>query len=193
MKIAVTLLLLVIASRSPGDSVMYETNFTEEPDDWYNTGFVFGPDGAVFDYFSFGDFDLSLCTGDMPPAFTIFIPDGADSVAVEVDHTLEIAGGEWPSISVNIQLGSNEYPMTKVWEVVLNHYNPGVYGTFAHSFSPAWLQGGQHLGIHFRMDAISDDLGSSYYWNISHLKVTVYGDQLALPQSTWGDIKSSLQ
>lgn len=192
-KIFLACLGLTLFSASIADVIVFESVFQELPENWYSTVFTFGPTGAVCYFQGTGMFDASLCTGGMPPEANIFIPDGADSVHIDITHRLDVSGGEYPNMDFFISLLSNSNPGEIYWDVSIDPNNPQVNQTYNHTFSPEWLQGGDHLGMHFRVDAVADEWGSTVNWKIQHVKVTVYGDNLSFQQTTWGAIKATLQ
>lgn len=192
-KVCTVLLILTALSASLADAVVFETYFLELPETWYSASFTFGATGAVCYFQGEGMFDATLCTGSMPAEANIFIPDGADSVHVDITHRLDVSGGEYPNIDFFISMLSTTHPYEVFWEMNIDHTNPQVYQTYNQSFSPELLQGGDHLAMYFRVDGVADEWGSTVDWKIQHIKITVYGDDLSFQQTTWGAIKATLQ
>lgn len=186
-------LILILATTCPADSVIFETDFAELPYNWFATTFQFGSEGAYIDIFTFSSFDANLSTGPgMPVDRTIFIPDGTDSVNIEVDYTLH-ASGLNPSMEFWIKLGTQSVSLQTVWEVILSESNPQIYTSGTLTFTPEWILAGDFLGMYFRADIINPgEDGGNIEWYIHNIEITAYGDDLHLEPSTWGSIKSIL-
>ena len=186
-------LILVLMTTGFADSVIFETDFSELPDNWFASTFQFGTEGAYIDLFTFNSFDANLSTGPgMPVENIIFIPDGTDSVDIKVDYTLH-ASGLNPSMEFRIKLGTQSVSLQTVWEVILSASNPQIYTSGTLEFTPEWIEAGDFLAVYFRADIINPgDDGGSIAWYIHNLEITAYGDDLHLEQSTWGSIKSIL-
>lgn len=193
-KCITSFLLATCISLSYADTVVYETTFSELPDNWFFLNdWTFGSEGACFYIYTSNNFDATLATGSgFPLGETIFIPDGSESVDIEIETYVHTSGGEGCSTTYTIWLGSSNNPWETVWEFDVPRYQ-SVYQNFNHSFSPDWLQGGEHLGLMFRIDGAGDDFGSVLEWKIHSLTVTVFGEALALSPDTWAGIKSSLR
>lgn len=192
-KVILASIILLFSPSSLSTELVYETDFSQLPDNWFFlNNWSFGPEGAHFYLYTSGNFDATLATGDSwPPTPTIFIPDGADSAQVSIEHFLNVSGGESCNMQFRIYLGSTGHSGVMVWEEEL--YSGGIYQNYYSVFSPEWLEGGEHLSIMFRIDGAGDDFGSRIEWEIHDLKVTVFGEGLALPQRSWGGIKGSFQ
>ena len=157
-KLPLLLLLSAISSFCLADALVCETYFLEAPDDWYSTAFEFGENGAVIDFHGTNFFDANLCTGNgIPMTCNIFIPDGTDSVLVSIDQTLNVSGGEHPSMEFSICLGTVNYGSEIIWNQVVNYQNPQTYKSGTFQFSPDWIEAGDYLGFYFRADVIPDE------------------------------------
>lgn len=187
-------LILMLATTGLADSVIFETDFLELPDDWFATTFQFGNDGAYIDLFTFDPFDANLSTGPgMPVEYIIFVPDGTDSVEVKVDYTLHASGSEGPSMQFKIMLGTQSVSYQTVWEAIISTSNPQIYESGTLTFTPEWILPGDFIGIYFRADIVNPgEFGGIIEWYIHNLEITAYGDSLHLEPLTWGSIKSIL-
>lgn len=183
------ILILLPASTGLADSVIFDNDFSELPAGWYASTFQFGSEGAYIDLFTYAGFDANLATG-LPVQHLIFVPDGADSVKIEIPYTLH-ASGLNPSMEFKIMLGTQSVSLQTVWEVILSASNPQIYTSGTLVFTPDWIYAGDYIGIIFRADIINPgDDGGSIEWYIHNLEITAYGDDLHLEQSTWGSIKT---
>jgi len=193
-KFALFVLFSACISLCFADALIYETYFQEQPEDWYATTFQFGPYGAVIDINGHISFDANLCTGNtIPLTCNIFIPDGADSIQVNISQSLQVSGGEYPNMEFSIYLETVNQGYELVWAVDVDYQNPSYYQSGTLSFTPDWIQqGGDYLGFYFRADVIPDEWDSSVYWAIDHITVYAYGDDLSFGNDTWGAIKETL-
>lgn len=186
------LVLFLLSTSAMGDSILLETDFSELPDNWYNDAFTLSGSGAILYYVSLGHLSAKLQTGSSDDwEQNIFIPDGIDSVRIEIIHDLYVSGGEYPTLTFNIKLG-NLYTEEYLWYQYINYEQPNFNQTLTHTICPDWLNGGDLLGIRFYVHGWPGEYGSIVDWKITYLKVTAFGDDLAFTQNTWAGIKASL-
>ncbi len=185
------LVLFLLSTSAFGDDVLLETDFTELPQNWNNDGFSIRWYGAVFHYVGQQHISVKLQTGSSDEwEKNVFIPDGIDSVRIEIDHSLQVSGGEYPQLTFYIKLGNlseTEY----LWYEYINHEQPSFNQTLSHSYCPDWLIGGDLLGIRIYVHGWPGEFGSGVDWIITYLKVTAFGDDLTFTPNTWAGIKSS--
>ncbi len=182
---------LISSAGNAGSSVIFETDFASLPYNWYASTFAFGSSGAFIDQFSYTSYDANLCTGGMPVEYSIFVPDGTDSVKVEVDYSLSASGGVGTVMEFEIYLGTSSHSLETVWGVYPSQYNPQVYQSGVLIFTPSWIQAADFIGLLFRADITPYD-GANVSWYIHSLTITAYGEDMDLEQSTWTDIKSTV-
>jgi len=182
-------MVLLLSTTGSADSVIFDNDFSELPAGWYASTFQFGSQGAYIDVFTYSGFDANLATG-LPVQYEIFVPDGTDSVKIEIPYTLH-ASGLNPSMEFKIKLGTQSIPCSTVWEVILSSSNPQINASGILVFRPAWIYAGDYIGIYFRADIINPgDDGGYVEWFIHNLKITAYGDSQSLQSLTWGNIKT---
>jgi len=185
------LLLLPLAAHSE-EAILLETDFSYLPEHWYSEEFTFDSMGAKLYWISFSHLSAVLRTGESDEwENNIFIPDGTDSVRIDISHHINVLGGDYPALSFKISL-SDEDHQEDIWYEYLNNQNPNINQWLEHSVSPDWLEAGDWLGIRFRAYGWPGDFGSNINWRIFDVTVTAYGDQLGLSSDTWAGIKTSL-
>jgi hypothetical protein len=185
------LLLLPLAAHSE-EVILFETDFSSLPEHWYSEEFTFGSTGAELYWISFDHLSAVLCTGESGGwENNIFIPDGTDSVRIEISHHIAVSGGDYPELTFKISLFDHDHD-ERIWYEYISHQNPNINQWLEHSICPDWLEAGEWLGIRFRAYGWPGEFGSIINWKIFDVTVTAYGDQLGLSPDTWAGIKSSL-
>lgn len=189
-------LLFMLAAGSSPAVVIFSTDFHELPPGWLNTGYncegwEFSSDGALAAG-STNDDDWSAVMKS--PQWTTpglyFVPDGADSITVDIQHTISIGGD--PTAWAKVFLTSTTMPDISIYTAWLSgsgFFNDDEPIHYALESVPP----GTWLGMHFEAY-----LGTSYgmynglSWHVTSLTITVHGDELGLQPGTWGSIKSAL-
>ena len=191
MKLIKYFVALLIASTAAGEVVLFETDFSSQPEHWYSTEFTYNHPGAYLYWISFGHLSAYLQTGETSEwEQNIFIPDGTDSVRIEIEHNINISGGDYPELTFSVRIGDRDsYEI--LWYEYVSHVDPNLYAWLSHDVTPEWLTGGDWLGIRFRASGWPGEFGSNIRWTVSHVKVTAYGDELSFTPDTWAAIKGS--
>lgn len=184
--------LFLLATVAAGDEILFETDFTYLPENWYSSEFTFGTTGARLYHISLDHLSAMLHTGGSTEwEQNIFIPDGADSVRIEIDHSIQVTGGDYPTLTFKIKLGDLD-TWEYLWYLYVDYEEPNYYKTLSHSVCPDWLQGGDWLGIRFRASGWPGEYGSIIEWRIAHVKVTAFGDEIVFAPNTWAGIKAAM-
>ncbi|MEA3265655.1 MAG: hypothetical protein U9P42_01750 [Candidatus Fermentibacteria bacterium] len=194
MRYMVLFVLLITFAMSFADSTVYSTDFTEKPDGWYNDLWTFSEAGAKAYYYAnpgeWREFDMISFAPPAPVRY--FVPDGADSVSIVVDHSAHGSAGEG-SAYARFYVETPTAGSTLIYEQVAYWYqsfsddDPIVYTIV----DPP---NGTYLGFHFHAEAAADaSIGSgSIDWELYHMEVTAYGSSMSMEVNTWAGIKSSL-
>jgi len=194
MRYMVLFVLLFTVAISFADCSVYSTDFNEEPEGWYNDRWTFSEAGAKAYYYadpgSWMEFDM---ISFWPPApVRYFVPDGADSVSIVVDHSVHGSAGEGYAYA-RFYVETPTAGPTLVYEQVAYWYD-----TFSDDESIVCTivdpPNGTYLGFHFHAEAGADpSTGSgSIDWELYHMEVTAYGSSMSMELNTWAGIKSSL-
>lgn len=180
-----------------GAAVLFETDFSQLPQGWiHDDDWVLGSAGASL-CVSVQDSTLwsELSTEGEPPA-RYFVPDGTDSVVVEVDHWIFLSAG-------NVLSRASSTGMIQLWT---SESGWGDY-IFYHSVSDTLyaqeqissstlldIPQGTELGFRFRGELVSENQGNyaEIIWQVAGMTVTAYGEEMGLTPDTWGSIKTML-
>ena len=177
--------------------VLLQTDFNQLPQGWVSDeDWVFGSFGAalcvsVQDAAWSGEF-----SSEGEPPVRYLIPDGADSVVIDVDHWLLLSSG-------NVLSDASSTAMIQLWtsQTGWNNY------IFYHSVSDTFyseemvstllldsIPPDTFIGFRFRGELVSEsqDDYAEIIWQVNEMTVTAYGNSLGLSRTTWGSIKASL-
>jgi hypothetical protein len=193
---ALLLLNVLITCLCLGESaVLFETDFSELPAGWVSD-----------DNWGFGSFGAALCvsvqdttwagefsTEGVPPV-RYFVPDGTDSVVIEVDHWVFLSSG-------NVLSDASSTAMIELWtsqsgwgdyvfyqSVTDTLFVQEMVSTFVLDSIPP----DTFLGFLFRGELVSESQSdyAEIIWQVNGMTVTAYGNLLELNRSTWGSIKA---
>ena len=192
MKFVLFSVLFAFATMSLADSIIFETDFEEIPAGWYNDRWTFGNPGAKAHHYSADEWwDCDMSSYITEPPVYYFVPDGADSVVIYIEHSLYTSVSEG---TVKAQFivasttigGGTIYSESVFWYDTFTDTQPIVY-------SIVDPPDGTYLGFHFHAEAGADVPNyATINWIIFHMDVTVYGSSLGLQFDTWGSIKRCL-
>lgn len=188
-KLLIVVFLSTTISPVFSDAVIFQTDFNELPDNWFATdNWEFGPDGAVtgFSYWQ-GYWFADMLTSNGDTEFTYFVPDGTDSILVTIPYYLgvEVFDG---SAYFSILMQASGSGWTEIWSESVIWYE-WLFETATINVSPDWISGGEWISIRFKGWGGSEEY-SNVHWEIQGLTITAIGDNLALDNSTWAEIKS---
>ena len=185
----VTILLLVVDAIAFADTaILFQTDFSSIPTGWINDEWSFNHPGAyIGNGVQFSSWDAEFSSFGPTPVL-YFVPDGTDSVVIQLEHELIMEGSFH---SAGIQLWTN-----------LSGWTNYIY----YSAGEGWFEdeepihfviddpdSGTWLGFKFR-----GELSAGYMmyagmtWNIFSMSVTAYGEKLELASTTWASIKNCL-
>ncbi|MCD6588337.1 MAG: hypothetical protein J7K88_07285 [Candidatus Fermentibacteraceae bacterium] len=194
MKGSGVFVLLMLVSISYADVTVYSTDFNEKPEGWYNDRWTFSEAGAKASYFAgpgnWREFDMISFTGSTPVRY--FVPDGADSVSIAVDHHVHGETSEGYAYA-RLYVETPTAGSTLVYEQVAYYY-----GTFTDDDPIVYTivdpPNGTYLGFHFHAEAGADpSVGyGTINWELYHMEVTAYGSSMSMEVNTWAGIKSCL-
>ncbi len=193
-KTAMALLLLIPVGYSMADAIIFETDFQSLPEGWYaGTQWTFGDDGAVSHRTDpvWEDVLFTRINGDELRIY--FIPDGTDSVLVEIPYYIsvnnsEVSGGAQFEISATIGSSTD----TRIFNIDVWQAGYYVYeGTVEYVFH---REGSGWLGFFISSTGgCEPGCGITAHWEIHGITVTVFGDDLDLAPLTWASVKSTFQ
>ncbi len=191
MKVILFGILVSFAFSSFADCVIFESVFEELPSGWYNDRWTFNNPGAKAYHYCVDEWwecDMSSYWNS-PPVY-YFVPDGADSVVIHIEHYLSATTDEG-SASAQLYISSTTigggyiYDESVYWYSSITDYEPIVYSII----DPP---NGTYLGFRFHAEA---DAGQNEYtsinWEIYSIVVTAYGSSMELQSGTWANIKSA--
>ena len=185
---AVALPVLGLSSHALLDGLIYENDFSQDPEDWYHDSiWEFGSDGAVVQTTE-KFWDATLFSGQPDDRLIFFVPDGADSIGIVIPYTLEASVYEG-SILVEVRLGTDSG-----WEDIWFQYEQDDYISESDtiSCSPDYVQGGDWVGIFFAGFGNCDTWGSmDVLWQVHSITITAYGDSLYFEPASWAGIKAA--
>ncbi len=183
-------ILVAFAFSSFADYVIFETVFEELPSGWHNDRWTFNNPGAKAQHYSVDEFwECDMSSSLYPPQVYYFVPDGADSVVVHIEHILSATTDEG-SASGQVFMSS-----TTIGGGVI--YDEGVFWYSSITDSEPIIHSiidppdGTYLGFHFH--AVADAASYEYAsinWKIFSMVVTAYGSAMELQSGTWAGIKS---
>ncbi len=191
-ELLIVILFSAIIFPALSDAVIFQTDFSELPDDWYaDLDWEFGPDGAVtHTSWPIQSWDAIMFTGDGPPELIYFVPDGTDSIIVTIPYYLHASVLEGHA-QFEIRMGGSTSGWDEIWSESLV-WEGMIWETATISVSPDWISGGEWIGISFEGSGECNYAGSlSVRWEIRGLTITAIGDSLALDHNTWAMIKSA--
>ena len=194
-KTAMTLLLLIPAGYSIADAIIFETDFQSLPEGWLSNGWSFGLSGAVMAA-SYPQWESTLYTAgtDNTPSVgaIYFVPDGSDSVKVEIPYYLYAMVNEGYA-GFFISVVTEPYNSILIWEKEL-YWIQGLCEERVVEYTFDWNGSGYGNWIGFFIES-SGGYGTggsvSVVWRLHSITVTAYGASQELNSSTWAGIKSS--
>ena len=191
-RITFTLLLLVVAEYSVADAVIFETDFQSLPDNWYVSPiWSFSSSGASITTTAQNWSAILFTQEGGTPSPIYFVPDGTDSVLIEIPYSVYVYIYESASVHFSINANINSGQDVVLWSE--SYFTEGAHsssGTLEYVFD--W-SGAGWLGFFFDASGGYDTgCGMSVTWLISGITATAYGNDLELTPLTWGLIKSSL-
>ncbi len=195
MKCLPVLFILFAGSAMAESSTLFETQFATLPEGWnnsnWNTSITMG--AWIDEYLNTGapwSFTADMGSG-ADPASWYFVPDGTDSLLIHIEHDFYAyasASNSEAYIELMNPTGVNQY-------LFYQNINGVYYGTtdpidIVVTPTPAghWIG----LRIYARI-AFSYPATASIEWYITNLSVTAIGNELALDNITWGNIKQTFQ
>ncbi|MFO7950867.1 MAG: hypothetical protein R6U36_10965 [Candidatus Fermentibacteraceae bacterium] len=186
---AVTLPVLAAFSVAHSDGVIYETDFSQPPANWYyDQDWEFGNDGAVVQT-DLHFWDALMFSGGPGDQLIFFVPDGADSIGIAIPYYLN-ASVDQGNVCFEIRFGCTDSGWETIWE--RSEYSGYVSETDTISYSPDYVQGGDWVGINFEGFGECDTWGyMGVTWQIHGLTITAFGDSLSFESSTWAGIKAA--
>ena len=191
-RIALMLLLLAVAEYSVAYAVICETDFQSPPDNWYASPiWTFSSSGASFTTTVQSWSALLFTQEGGTPSPIYFVPDGTDSVLIEIPYSVYVYIYESASVHFTINAFIDSEQDVVLWSD--SYFTEGAHsssGTIEYMFD--W-SGAGWLGFFFdAYGGYDTGCGMSVTWLISGITATAYGSDLELTPLTWGSIKSSL-
>ena len=198
MRLSAIALALCVTCCLAESEVLFETDFNQLPDGWTNDdGCVFGSFGAAL-CVSVVDSTLSAeFTSEGEPPVYYVVPDGADSVVIEIDHWVLLSAdpvldGKASSTAL-IQLWTSQFGWGEY--IFYETLSTGFYTEELISvYTLSEIEPDTWLGFLFRAELVSENQGeyAEVIWQINGMTVTVYGDELSIDTGTWASIKNTL-
>ena len=185
-------LLLIPVSNAIADAVIFQTDFQSLPDNWFaNDQWSFTTSGAVITRTDRMWDDVLFTQSNSRSDCIYFVPDGTDSVLVEIPYSVYVNNSETSGgASFNISASIEPYTFARLLE--LSVWQAGVYqyaGTIEHVFH---REGSGWLGFFIEFTGGCEvGCAISAQWTIQGITVTAYGDDLSLNPLTWASIKAS--
>lgn len=175
--------------------VLLQTDFDQLPPGWSSDeDWVFGSFGAALcvsiqDTTWSGEFSTE---GEPPVRY--LVPEGTDSVVVDINHWVLLSAGE-------VKSDASSSAMIQLWTSQSGWGDYIYYNTVSDSFFTQEMVSSYvldsippdtFLGFRFRGDLISGSLDSyaEVIWQVNEMTVTAYGTSLGLDPSTWASIKA---
>ena len=186
------ILLFIVVGSSFADAVIYETDFQSLPEDWYaGTQWTFGNDGAV-SHRTDPVWEDVLFTRDSSDEMKIyFVPDGTDSILVEIPYYISVNNSEVSGSAV-FEIYAHIGPSTDTRIFYQNVWQAGYYvfeGTVEYVFH---REGSGWLGFFISSTGgCEPGCGITAHWEIHGITVTVFGEDLDLAPLTWASVKST--
>lgn len=176
--------VLLLASASAEEQVVFETSFDELPIGWNSHNWTFESGRASLSLTAYNnEWGLGILDSGGP---LYPLPEGTDSLAIHISHYVNIYG-DWAYVEFT------------VWTNTM-----GILHGFAHLVDDAsWTSSdpihcvitdppdGTIVGFEFwgEVEAGSYTM-SNLYWALYDMTVTAYGVNLSFRESTWGRIKT---
>lgn len=185
---ALFLLIMMYPGSALGETTsVFQTNFNQLPEDWMSTEWGFGSSGAhLYEWVS--SLESFEAVMQSIPLARYFVPDGADSLVVDMEHSIMVGGSEgWVTVSLHSStMGSYTIFQTAVSQEGFASSEP-VH--FVISEPPQ----GTYTGFSFDVCVSASYPESGVIdWHVTGLSAVAYGDGMSLEPVSWGSIKGSI-
>lgn len=186
MKIVMLVVVLLIQCVLAVEATIFETTFDGLPDGWTNNGWTF-PSGNA--YIHEWVYQGTAHDGMYSEADAYFVPDGTDSLVIDISHSIELQGA---------------YSLAWVRLYTTSMGDMDIFYELA--FQSSYESSDP---IHFVVEDPPDDtfVGFRFYgyvaagtpewssitWTVFDMSVKAYGEDLGLDGGTWGSIKGCFQ
>lgn len=195
MKFTILSAILFAALGYSEAEVLLQTDFNQLPSGWVNDeDWVFGSFGAALcvsiqDTTWSGEFSTE---GEPPVRY--FVPEGTDSVVVDINHWVLLSAGE-------VKSEASSSAMIQLWTSQSGWGDYIYYNTISDSFFTQEMTSSYvldnvlpdtFLGFRFTGELVSgsQDNYAEVIWQVNEMTVTAYGVMTALDSGTWGSIKA---
>ena len=166
-------------------SVVFQTEFTELPDDWSSTDkWGFNPHGVHLSAFINYENHLYEVMQSVPVA-RYFVQDGADSLVVDMEHSITVGSTEG---IVSVRLHTGNMGSFSIFQV--NVSQEGYSSCEPVHYVVLNPPQGTYIGFRFLADveACYPESGT-INWHITSLSAVAYGEGMAMNPVTWGSVK----
>jgi len=195
VKFTLVLLIITTCFALSEAVVLLQTDFNQLPAGW-----------VADEDWGFGSFGAALCVSiqdttwsgefstEGEPPVRYFVPEGTDSVVVDVNHWVLLSAGEVKSeasSSAMIQLWTSQ----SGWGDYI-YFNSVSDTLFAEEMISSYvldsIPPNTFLGFRFRGELLSESMESyaEVIWQVNELTVTAYGIMVGLNSGTWASIKA---
>jgi len=179
------LLITMYPGKALGETTsVFQTSFNQLPEDWTGTEWGFGSGGAHL-YEWVGSLETFEAVMQSVPLAKYFVPDGADSLVVDMEHSITVAGSDG---YVTVSLHTSTMQSHCIFEAGVTQF--GFVSSEPVHFVITEPPQGTYVGFSFDVFVSASYPESGVIdWHVTGLSAVAYGDGMPLEPVSWGTTK----